>query len=559
MGFRSRSESAREGNTPRENPHAVRNSANDKGTKGGNRRGQRGRHNEKDTRGEALQRGTVSRGYQQRRPDDRDNRGRGHGRDRGQQSRQGSSGDKVRDQVLQVIREVTQEGAFANLVLPKALKQSQFKGRDAAFATELTYGTLRALGLLDAVIAKAAGRPVAKIDSMVLDILRLGTYQILRTRVDDHAAVDTSVNLAKANGEGKASGFVNGVLRTITRTSVEDWLDKVAGGDSITDLGLRHAHPGWIAAAFNSALGGTDATPAPDLEAALAADDQRPLVHLAARPGQMSAEELALVTGGDEGKFSPYAVYLAEGSPGDVEPVRDRLASVQDEGSQLIGLALVRAQVGDSGVDNGRWLDLCAGPGGKTAFIASWAVAENARVDAVEVAAHRAKLVSSAVDSLPVNVHVGDGRRVRDISGLDVPEHGFDRVLVDAPCTGLGALRRRPEARWFKQPGDVVNLVALQKELLTSALQVTSPGGVVIYSTCSPHQAETTDVVRAVADKTEAEILNVRELLPELEGTDAAARLSDASRTEDPHFVQLWPHRHGTDAMFIAALRPKAI
>lgn len=547
MGFRSRSESARQGQTPRANPHAVRAGTENAGPSGRRGQSRQGRRNQKEG-----ERGTVSRGYQQRRAENKEHPGNGRGQ------RQGS-GDRVRDLVLQVLRDVTQEGAFANLALPKALKQERLTGRDAAFATELTYGTLRALGLLDAVIAKAAGRPVAKIDSMVLDILRLGAYQVLRTRVDDHAAVDTAVNLAKANGEGKASGFVNGVLRTITRTPAEDWLARVAGGDSIADLGLRHAHPGWIAAAFNSALGGNDDAPAPDLESALAADDERPQVHLAARPGQMSGEELALVTGGDEGKFSPYAVYLSEGAPGDIEPVRDRLASVQDEGSQLIALALVRASIGGAeSVDRGRWLDLCAGPGGKTAFIASWAVAEQARVDAIEVAPHRAKLVTSAVENLPVNVHVGDGRKVREIGGLDVPQQGFDRVLVDAPCSGLGALRRRPEARWFKQPDDIPSLVALQKELLTSALEVTAPRGVVIYSTCSPHQAETTDVVRAVADKTGAEILDVREYLPELAATDAAARLSDGARTADPRFVQLWPHRHGTDAMFIAALRPVA-
>ncbi|KGM19285.1 RsmB/NOP family class I SAM-dependent RNA methyltransferase [Corynebacterium auriscanis] len=553
MGFRSRSESARRGDAPRENPHAVRGGAGSRSATGSGSKGQRGRRDQKD----GDHRGTVSRGYHQRRPEHKQ---RPH--------HQRGSGEPVRDVVLEVIREVTQDGAFANLVLPKALKRHGLQGRDAAFATELTYGTLRALGLLDAVIAKAAGRPVSKIDAVVLDILRLGAYQILRTRVDDHAAVDTSVELAKANGEGKASGFVNGVLRTITRTPADEWLRKVTDGNSIADLGLRHAHPGWIASAFNAALGGTDSTQADDLAQALAADDERPQVHLAARPGQMSAEELALVTGGEEGRFSPYAVYLSEGSPSGIEPVRDRLASVQDEGSQLIALALVRAQLGaaeETGstlgtdrADNGRWLDLCSGPGGKTAFIASWAVADDARVDAIEVAPHRAKLVETTTENLPVSVHVGDGRKVREISGLDMPEAGFDRVLVDAPCTGLGALRRRPEARWFKQPDDVPTLVALQKELLTSALSVTAPGGVVIYSTCSPHQAETTDVVRAVAAKTGAEIMDVRPLLPELEGTDAAARLSDAERTIDPRFVQLWPHRHGTDAMFIAALRPSS-
>ena len=511
-GFRARSESARSGSDRHDS-------------------GRSGSSNKQRTSRPRTAPGR-SKGYQQRRPEERQMKAKQHG-----------SGDKVRDVVLHVLREVTTEDAYGNLVLPREIKTARLNKRDAAFATELTYGTLRASGLLDAVIAKAAGRPVDKIDSVVLDILRLGAYQILRTRVEDHAAVDTSVKLAKANGAGQASGFVNGVLRTITRSTPEQWMERIAPDDSLASLAVRTAHPEWIAAVFADALEQQEAgLAASELEQALQADDQRPTIHLAARPGQISAEELALVTGGEEGRWSPYAVYLDEGSPGELEPIRDGMASVQDEGSQLIALTMVRAPL--QRTDRGRWLDLCAGPGGKTAFIASWAVGEEAKVDAVEVAEHRAKLVSSAVRDLPVAVHVGDGRKVAQIAGIDMPTGGFDRVLVDAPCSGLGALRRRPEARWRKDPKDVPPLVALQKELLRSALSVTAEGGVVVYSTCSPHPAETSEVVRAVAAETGATVLDVREILPELDNVGAGP------------FVQLWPHRHGTDAMFIAALRP---
>lgn len=470
-----------------------------------------------------------SESHRQEREDARDTRG---------------SGDVVRDLVLSVLQQVSSGDAYANLVLPKALTRAKMSGRDAAFATELTYGTLRAQGLLDAVIAEAAGRPVSRIDETVLDVLRLGTYQILRTRVDDHAAVNTSVELVKANGEEKAAGFTNGVLRSITRTPAKKWLAKITAdlGDPVEEIALQHSHPRWIAGVFNTALGGTEQTPAADLEEALDADDARPLVHLAARPGQMSGEELALVTGGDEGKWSPYAVYLSEGNPGSLPPVQDGLASVQDEGSQLIALAVTRAQVDD---DAGRWLDLCSGPGGKTAFIAAWGSGDGVTVDAVEPAEHRADLVRKATDGLPVRVHVGDGREPRSVDGLDVPADGFDRVLVDAPCTGLGALRRRPEARWRKTADDVPPLVSLQRDLLRAALSVTKPGGVVVYSTCSPHPAETVEVARSVAEETGAVIEDATALFPELAG----AGLDSAP------FVQLWPHRHGTDAMFFAVLR----
>lgn len=548
-GFRSRSESARRAGNGISNANGS--SANPSGAYGSNagrssaepsdaRRSSTGRPGDGDKSNGRSHRaggkgsgGGRSKGYQQRRPEQRQAK-----------SRRGGSGDKARDVALAVLHEVTLEDAFGNLVLPKKIKEIGLHGRDAAFATELTYGCLRATGLLDAVLAKASGRPVEKIDSTVLDILRLGAYQILRTRVDDHAAVNTSVELAKANGAGQASGFVNGVLRSITRTPAEKWIERVAGGDSLADLALRNAHPEWIASAFNDALHrrvGVDNLH-PELATALRADDARPIVHLAARPGQISAEELALVTGGKEGKWSPYAVYLEEGSPGELGPVREGMASVQDEGSQLIALAVVKSALERE--DAGRWLDLCAGPGGKTAFIASWAQGDQARVDAVELAPHRAKLVENSTRGLPVTVHVGDGRDVSKVEGLDVPAEGFDRVLVDAPCSGLGALRRRPEARWRKDAGDIPPLTALQRELLRSALAATAEGGVTIYSTCSPLLRETSDIVRFVADETGAEILELGELFPELAENDASP------------FIQLWPHRHGTDAMFIAALRP---
>lgn len=527
-GFRSRSESGRAG-TPRptHGTHTAMGNSSRAGMRNGSASSAR-----QDVSGRST-------GYVQRRPEQRQAK-----------SRQGGSGDKPRDVALAVVRDVTMNGAYANLVLPAALKNARLDGRDAAFATEITYGSLRATGLLDAVIETASGRPVAKIDSMVLDILRLGTYQILRTRVDDHAAVNTSVELAKSHGAGQASGFVNGVLRTITRTTPERWLTIVAGDATLSSLALRYAHPTWIAEAFNNALArdlpaeaetGTSAWH-PELEDALRADDARPMVHLVARPGQISAEELALITGGEEGELSPYAVHVEEGAPAQMDPVREGLAHVQDEGSQLIALALV--QLGLQREDKGRWLDLCAGPGGKTAFIASWAMGHDAHVDAVELAPHRAELVEKATRGLPVTVYTGDGRDLSAIPELDMPAGGYDRVLLDAPCSGLGALRRRPEARWRKSHSDILQLVTLQRELLRSALSATAPGGVTVYSTCSPHIQETTSVVASVAQELGAEIVDLSGLFPQLKGNTSAP------------FIQLWPHRHGTDAMFIAALRP---
>lgn len=429
-----------------------------------------------------------------------------------------------------LLRAVRERDAYANLVLPALLREHRLSGRDAAFATELAYGACRALGILDAVIADCAGRAVDEIDGPLLDVLRLGVYQLLRTRVGAHAAVDTSVDLVRSEyGSGRA-GFVNAVLRRAAARSPQQWVERLAPPDPVGRSAFEYGHPVWIAQAFADALGSR----AGELRELLAADDQRPIVHLVARPGDITAEELALISGGEEGRWSPYAVYLDSGDPAQLEPVRERMAGVQDEGSQLVALSLTRAPL--LGEDRGRWLDLCAGPGGKAALLGALAGIDGFEVDAVEPAEHRAELVRKATRDLPVTVHVADGRD----SGLTP---GYDRILVDAPCTGLGALRRRPEARWRRTPADVPDLTGLQRELLDAAWELLRPGGVVVYSTCSPHLAETVAVVADVVRRTGAEQLETRELLPGV--TD----------TGDGPAAQLWPHRHGTDAMFAAALR----
>jgi 16S rRNA (cytosine967-C5)-methyltransferase len=288
-----------------------------------------------------------------------------------------------------------------------------------------------------------------------------------------------------------------------------------------------HAHPRWIAQAFADALGAD----AGELDAALASDDERPQVHLAARPGVLSAGELADTVGGTVGRYSPYAVYLPGGDPGQLAAVRDSQALVQDEGSQLVARAMTLAPVDG---DTGRWLDLCAGPGGKTALLAALGADRGARITAIEPSPGRADLVAENTRGLDIDVVRVDGRQ----SDL---EPGFDRVLVDVPCTGLGALRRRPEARWRRQPSDVPALAKLQRELLAAAIALTRPGGVVLYSTCSPHLVETVGVVADALRRHPVRALDTRPLF------------EPAELGEGP-YVQLWPHRHGTDAMFAAAL-----
>ncbi len=447
------------------------------------------------------------------------------------------------------------DGAYANLELPKALRSKRIDGRDAAFATELVYGATRMRGLYDRVIEVAAGRPVAQVDASVLDTLRLGVHQLLGMRVATHAAVDETVALARqVNGIG-ASGFVNAVMRRVSERDREAWLDEVApsGTEPLAAAAVRTSHPEWVVRALRQALLGHGTATAEDvdaqLDALLAADNAPPRVTLVARPGLAGVDEL-LVDGSRRGRFAPTAVVLDGGDPGALAAVREGRAAVQDEGSQLVALALAAAPV-ETGSARERWLDLCAGPGGKAGLLAGLALERDADLVANEVNPNRTDLVRQTLA-----VAIGKGRpgqiTVRTGDGRDVgaTEAGaYDRVLVDAPCTGLGALRRRPEARWRRQPSDVPPLATLQRELLTSALDATRPGGVVAYATCSPHLGETRFVV--------ADVLKRR---PDVELVDAAGLVVDrAGRpvegTGAAPFVQLWPHRHDTDGMFLALLR----
>jgi 16S rRNA (cytosine967-C5)-methyltransferase len=451
--------------------------------------------------------------------------------------------DPARRVAYETLAAVNRDDGYANLVLPRLLAEHRLVGRDAAFATELAYGTLRQSGSLDAVIAAAADRAVDRIDPPTRDALRLGAYQLLHMRVPAHAATSTTVDLVRAVAPG-AIGFANAVLRRIGAHDWAAWVEQLAPAESSERLAFMHAHPPWVVRAFADALG---AAAAGELEALLTADNTPAPVHLCARPGRITAAELADQTGGTVGPYGPYAVHLPSGSPGDHPAVRGSggaRAHVQDEGSQLVAAALAEAPL-DRGLRSAtpaggpgeRWLDLCAGPGGKAALLGALAASRGARLTAVEVAPHRARLVEHAVRGLPVDVVSEDGR--------EFDAEPFDRVLVDAPCTGLGALRRRPEARWRRRPNDLPPLTRLQRELLAAALRLTRPGGLVAYVTCSPHMAETRVTVTETCRRAAAEVdlVDARPLLPGVPDLGSGPT------------VQLWPHRHGTDAMFLALLR----
>jgi 16S rRNA (cytosine967-C5)-methyltransferase len=439
--------------------------------------------------------------------------------------------DPARRAAADVLVAVDRDAAYSNLLLPKLLRDRGISGADANFATELTYGSLRRQGSLDAVLAAGAKREVASLELGVRAVLRLGAYQLLHTRVPPHAAVSTTVELCRSVAGPKPAGLVNAVLRRVSERDWAGWVDELAvASDPVGRLALEHGYPRWIAVAFADALGSDD-----ELAAALV--DERPTTHLVARPGRITQAELLRLVGetGTPGRLSPYAVQLSGGDPAALRPVRAGRAAVQDEGSQLMAIAL--ATVPLEGRDE-RWLDPCAGPGGKAALLAGLLPATG-RLVAGDLHPHRARLVAGSLGDDVRSVAV-----VADAVAGGYAEAAADRVLLDAPCSGLGALRRRPESRWRRQPEDVIRLQPLQRQLLNRALDAARPGGIVAYVVCSPHRAETVSVVEAVRrEREDIELVDARPVLP------GVPELGDGP------WVQLWPHRHGTDGMFLALLR----
>ena len=457
-------------------------------------------------------------------------------------ARPGRRRDPARRTAYDVLIAVEQRDAYANLLLPALLTQRGLTGRDAALTTELAYGTLRGRGTYDAILGVCSDRSLDRIDAPLREVLRLGTHQLLATRVRPHAAVATSVDLARDLAGPRSAGFVNAVLRRVASRDLEEWIGVAApprDRDPLGYLAVRYSHPRWLVAALAEALGEDPAGDLAGTEAVLAADGVRPRVTLCAVPGLADQAEL-VASGAEPARWSPFGAYLDGGDPGAIEVVSQQRAAVQDEASQLAAIAVARA--GLDGPDR-RWLDMCAGPGGKARLLAGLAAQRGARLLAADARPHRARLARGAVSVTGAAAAV-----VADATVPAWPPATFDRVLADVPCSGLGALRRRPEARWRKSPQDVKALGGLQRRLLRAALDAARPGGVVGYVTCSPLAAETRDVL--------ADVLRERD---DVDVLDAPAVLAEVPGLGEPEpgsrYAQFWPHRHGTDAIFLALLR----
>lgn len=456
-----------------------------------------------------------------------------------------TSPNNARSLAFDVLEAVEFEDAYANLLMPKLIAKANLATRDSAFAQELAYGTLRWQLFYDEVIEFAAGRPLEEIDESALIVLRLGAHQLLELETPPHAAISETVDLAKAVLPARLTGFVNACLRRISERTRNDWMQRVLAGfnDENDRFAIQYSHPVWIVKSLRHALklDGREN----ELEQLLKSDNTQPLVNLVYLPLK-DARKTDIAGAVELGGVSPLGGILGSGDPAKLPEIQNGYARVQDQGSQLAALVLSSAGKIEAGE---QWADFCAGPGGKAALLAAEAANGSAHISCFEVAEHRTKLVDTAlrhsIEHDVYDVTTADSRTL----GTELPER-FDRIMLDAPCSGLGALRRRPEARWRKSSRDLANLGTLQNELFDSAVSALKPGGLLAYVTCSPHPSETSAVIDgALKRHKNIELLNANDVLAKINPA-LAPTLNPARKT-----AQLWPHVHATDAMFIALLR----
>ena len=429
----------------------------------------------------------------------------------------GSEGLASRRAAYRVLRRVHTDGAWSTPAVDAAI--GRLGPRDRAFAANLAYETLRWEGTLDWALGHVLSRP--SIDEDVRDVLRLGAWQLAYGATPAHAAVATSVDLARAEVGAKVTGFVNGVLRALARR----W-DALPWPDEATSegLGLATGYAPWIVAEARARFGGQ----ARDV---LEAGNVAPGVTLRARGDAeaLAAELTAVGLTPTRGALSPSALRVPGADPGALAAVAEGRATVADEASIVVAEAAAAAAG-----PGGRLLDACAGPGGKACHAADL----GARVVAADLHEHRARRVAELAATLGLDVPVA----VADGTAPPWPPGGVDAVLLDAPCTGLGVVRRRPELRWRRTAGDPAALAATQRALLAAAADLPRAGGALVYAACTWTVAETTAVVGSFLARR-----------PDYTAEEAAVAAGTA--LPDGPGRLLRPDRDGTDGMYLVVLR----
>ncbi|HEX9850891.1 16S rRNA (cytosine(967)-C(5))-methyltransferase RsmB, partial [Candidatus Deferrimicrobium sp.] len=443
----------------------------------------------------------------------------------------------VRDAAISVLSRVDRDEAFADIVLDRALRDAGFSdSRDRGLLTELVMGTLRRRGTIDFALLPFLSRPLEQTDAYVRNALRVGAYQLFYTRIPDRAALNETVAAVKASRGGGAGGFVNAVLRGIVRAGKIPVLPPE--GDP-RRLPAEFSAPRDLIDALTASLGEAET------RAYLAACLGKPPFAVRANPFRVVTDALARRFA-DEGKDPAPCRYAPDGFVlGKPAPVFSDAAFlegaylVMDEGAQLIA-PLLRPAPGD------RILDACAAPGGKTTHLSALADGK-AEILAADVSALRLRMLREVVTRTGAP---GIRTALHDLSRAPLPPSSglFDKVLVDAPCTGMGVIRRNPDAKWRFRPDGPRRMARVQAAILRNAWEAVRRGGILLYCTCSPLMEEDEEVVAAfLAERPEAAVV----ARPDFDPCPADAWTADG-------FLRLYPHRHGTDAFFAALLRKNA-
>lgn len=448
----------------------------------------------------------------------------------------------ARGVALQVLTSVEQEGAYSNLQLNEALQRAELSGADSGLATELVYGTISRRNTIDYFLNQYVQKGVGKLETWVRNLLRLSFYQIYYLdRIPDHAAVSEAVKIAKRLGHQGISGMVNGVLRNILRNV--DKLVVPANLPTVSQIALEHSHPEWLVEKWVNWLGdektadicqANNVPPANSVRVNTTVITRDKLIAemkdagLDVIPSKLAQDGIVVRSGGNMALTSWY---------------KNGLLSVQDESSMLVAEAL-------DVKPNMKVLDCCAAPGGKTCHIAE-RLEGTGQVIANDVHPHKAKLIEDQAKRLglkQVKCQISDAMELNN----QFAKESFDRILLDAPCSGLGVIRRKPDLKWVKTEEDIANIAQLQGELLHAVSELLKPGGILVYSTCTMEPSENNEVVSTFLSQNLNFSLEMEPFLSQL------PVVHQEYQNPAKQGFQIFPDDYHSDGFYISRLRKKA-
>jgi len=451
----------------------------------------------------------------------------------------------ARDVALNVLTDVEVEGSYSNLKLNQALIQADLERSDAGLATELVYGTVAHLNTIDYFLDQLVAKGTQKLQPWVRNLLRMSFYQIYYLdRIPSHAAVNEAVNIAKRRGHQGVSGMVNGVLRNVLRQL--DELSIPEGLPTAQRISLQYSHPQWMVKRWIKQYG------AETTEQICMSNNEPPAVSVRVNTFRISRDEM-MRTMNEAGYYAqPSAVApdgILVGGSGNMaltDWYREGLISIQDESSMLVAEAL-QPQPGM------KVLDCCAAPGGKTAHMAE-KMNDQGQIIANDIHDHKRKLIDDQAQRLHLNMietAIGDALTLTD----RYPAASFDRILLDAPCSGLGVIRRKPDLKWNKSPQDIQEISELQQQLIRQVSTLLKPGGILVYSTCTIEYSENEYVVRSFLEENPSFEAADTPLAPLQEAATKQGGSSGKKSNESSIGLQILPQDYHSDGFYIAALR----